>query len=115
MKNKILIGMLVVIISLGLLKGLSILIFQKTVETTITKTDRECKSTETGAAECRYMVYTPDEVFENVDSFMHFKFNSSDYNNKLLPGKTYKLTVYGWRIPLLSWYRNVINYEEINN
>ena len=32
---------------------------------------------------------------------------------ELEKGKTYKMRVYGWRIPFMSWYRNIIEIEEI--
>jgi hypothetical protein len=86
---------------------------ESTIVTTITKTDRECKADSNGATTCRYMIYTPDEVFENVDTWWYLKFDSSDFNNKLSGGigKSYKLTVYGFRIPFFSQYRNVVDYE----
>lgn len=93
----------------GLRKGYAVAT-EEVVQTYISKTDRECKSSN----ECRYVVYTPDEVFENVDSWLYFKFNSSDFQNKLVQGKEYRLTVYGFRVPFLSWYRNVVKYEPVN-
>jgi len=56
---------------------------------------------------CRYLIFTDSEVFENVDSWWHFKFNSSDIYAKLNKGKKAKIKVYGYRVPFLSWYRNI--------
>ena len=80
------------------------------VEVKIVKTDRECTST---GGTCRYMVYTDNEVFTNIDEFWFFKFNSSDVNNKLLPltGQTAKIKVSGMRFSWFSWYRNVISVQ----
>ena len=54
----------------------------------------------------RYLVYTTTETFENTDCFCLFKFNSSDIQGKLDKGR-YRVLVYGYRIPFLSWYRNI--------
>ena len=60
----------------------------------------------------KYLVFTENEVFENVDDMIpFFKFNSSDIQGKLHVGETYKLTVWGWRINFLSWYRNILNVQ----
>ena len=60
----------------------------------------------------KYLVFTENEVFENVDDMIPFlKFNSSDIQGKLHVGETYKLTVWGWRINFLSWYRNILNVQ----
>lgn len=82
---------------------------EEIVTTTISGKERECIS-----QDCRYVVYTTDEVFENRDSWWYLKFNSSDYHNKLVPGKEYRLTVYGFRVGFLSWYRNIVDYEQVN-
>jgi len=57
----------------------------------------------------KFIIYTENEVFENTDNWLFVKFNSADFQNKLEVGKTYKVKVAGWRIPLLSMYRNVID------
>lgn len=66
----------------------------------------------------KYLVYADTEdgeslVFENTDSLFHGKFNSSNVQGKLKEGKTYELTVCGYRIPFLSSYQNIINVEEV--
>ena len=59
-----------------------------------------------------YLIYTEKgEVLENSDLLFYGKFNSSDFQSKLKEGETYKVKVLGWRIPLLSRYRNIV---EIN-
>lgn len=67
----------------------------------------------------KYMVFTElddgnVEVFENRDSLPMFKWNSSDIQAKLKPGKKYTATVTGWRIQFLSMYRNIVSVEEVN-
>lgn len=59
----------------------------------------------------KFIVYTKDEVFENTDSWIYFKFNSTDYQNQLKIDTTYKVKVVGWRIPFLSTYRNIIEIK----
>ena len=61
--------------------------------------------------ENKFLIFTKGEVFENSDSFLYFKFNSSDYQNDLEVGKTYKTKVVGWRVPFFSMYRNIVEYE----
>jgi hypothetical protein len=39
------------------------------------------------------------------------KFNSSDIYNQLEKGKKYRIKVYGFRIPFLSWYKNIIEVK----
>lgn len=97
---------------------------QETVEIKVRKLERI--STGSGEnLEHKYIVSTEVvgedfEVFENTDSWLFLKFNSADYQNQLEVGKTYKIKVIGWRIPLLSSYRNIVkiysnkqlNYEK---
>lgn len=61
----------------------------------------------------RYLIFTNNEVFENQDSWLRFKFNSSDMYNEMKVGTTYKAKVYGWRVRFLSWYRNVVSVEVV--
>lgn len=73
---------------------------------TVTKTER----IKSGEGE-KYLLYTKDEVFENTDSWLYFKFNSSDFQNKLKNGKPHKVKVAGWRVPFFSMYRNVVKIK----
>ena len=61
-----------------------------------------------------YLIFTPNEVFEDCDSYLFLKFNSSDIYNMLEKGKYYRVKVVGWRIPFLSMYRNIINVRMKN-
>lgn len=60
----------------------------------------------------KYLVFTEEEVFENTDIIVRFKFNSSDIYGRLQEGESYKLLVCGWRIPILSRYRNIIKIKD---
>lgn len=60
----------------------------------------------------KYLVFTNvGETFENTDSWWHLKFGSSDIQGRLTVGETYNAKVYGWRVPFLSWYRNIIEIK----
>lgn len=68
--------------------------------------------------ESKYLIYceTLDGesiVFENTDSFLRGKFNSSDMYGSIEDGKMYKFTVVGIRVRFLSVYQNIISYEEL--
>lgn len=59
-----------------------------------------------------YLIFTKLEdgktrVFQNTDSFLEFKWDSSDVYGKLEVGKTYKIKTYGWRMPMFSAYENI--------
>lgn len=84
------------------------------IEITVNEKERVTQSTAEGV-DSKYLIYTDEEVLENTDSVWYWKFNSSDYYGSLKEGETYKARVYGFRIPFLSWYRNIIELEAINH
>lgn len=56
----------------------------------------------------KYLVFTDHGVFENTDAWQYFKFNSSDVQGQLMqPGK-YHVRYYGFRVPFMSMYPNII-------
>lgn len=61
----------------------------------------------------KYLIYSDDEVFENVDDWFYLKFSSSDIYGQLNEGETYKLWLSGWRIQIFSSYRNIISIEKV--
>lgn len=61
---------------------------------------------------CWWFVYTDKEVFKDTDSLFFFKFNSADIANGLQPGKTYCVKVNMFRVPFMSWFRNVLSFKE---
>ena len=71
-----------------------------------TETDRE-----TGKVTSTYLIYTDRGVFRNDDAGWFVKFDSSDFYGDLDVGKTYRLKVYGWRIPILSMYPNIVRMK----
>ena len=74
---------------------------------TITVVDKE-RVVDSGGGDSKYLVFTETEVFENTDCLALGKFNSSDVYGQLEIGETYQVQVYGWRIPFLSMYRNIV-------
>jgi len=68
----------------------------------------------------RYLAFTTDlktpyevRVFENVDSTLEFKWNSSNLQTKLMDAqqnhKTCEIRAYGFRMPLFSSYKNIVD------
>lgn len=55
----------------------------------------------------KYLVFAKGETFQNTDAMFHGKWNSSDLHGKIQPGE-WNMKVYGYRIPLLSTYRNIV-------
>ena len=78
------------------------------VEDCVTKTERINKSNES-----YYLVFAENEVYKNEDSFIRFKFNSSDFYRDIKEEECYEFTVQGWRIPFLSMYRNIYKLDSI--
>jgi len=84
-----------------------------TVETVDVMVKKSERMSQKGGA--KYLVFTKNEVFENTDSAWHNKFNSSDFYNELEVGKRYSFKVYGYRMPMFSSYRNIFEYEAIED
>ena len=101
------------IIVAGLIAGvgffMSAYLREETVSITIKDKERVVDRDGQGS---RYLIWTDDETFENVDSLIKGKFNSSDLYGKLEAGKTYDCKVYGWRNGFFSMYRNIIECKE---
>ena len=61
-----------------------------------------------------YRIWTDHEVFRLDDTFIEGNWDTSDDFGTLREGECYRLGVYGWRIQLLSWYRNIHSIEPID-
>lgn len=77
---------------------------------TVTVTDKMGLPKESGM---QYRIYTDSEVFCNEDSFLFRKWNSSDFYGQIEKGATYRMRVAGWRVPRLSWYRNIVEFVPV--
>jgi len=62
-----------------------------------------------------YLVFVEGETFQVADSWLFLRFSSSDCYGSINPGATYRMKVAGWRVPLLSWYRNIIEAEHVTD
>lgn len=88
-------------------------------EYTITVSDKERVYSKQGKeSSSKYLVFGDDEngnslVFENTDNIFRFKFNSSNMQGKLKENHTYKITVTGIRVPIISAYENIIKADEV--
>jgi hypothetical protein len=87
---------------------------------TVTGKDRIVETSNSGKRQdisSKYLVFTKNkdgvEVFENTDSLLNGKFNSSDVQAQLEIGKQYRAAVYGWRIPFFSSYRNIVEAKPL--
>ncbi len=75
-------------------------------EFTVTKTERH----EDGY----YLVYTEDSgTFKVADSWIPWRWDSSDEYGKIEVGNSYTADTYGWRIPFFSSYENIFNAEVV--
>jgi hypothetical protein len=57
----------------------------------------------------KYLIFTNQEVFENTDTILFLKYNSSDIYGAIQPDQTCEFRVVGWRVPFLSMYRNIVS------
>jgi len=83
---------------------------------TATVTDKTRITTEDGGY---YLIFCENEQtgeyyeFKCSDEALRGKFNSSSFYNRIKVGKSYDFTVVGYRLPLVSAYQNIIDFEEV--
>lgn len=70
------------------------------------------------STDSKYLVFVDDvngesRVFENTDTLLRLKWNSSNIQGELKVGHTYKITVVGFRMSFMSMYENIIKVEEV--
>lgn len=61
----------------------------------------------------KYLVWVKTDdgqkrVLENTDSILEGKYKSSELYGNLKKGKKYKIKTYGWRIPFMDRYENIV-------
>ncbi len=88
---------------------------------TVDRKERRCASSfgdGDDTLQCRYTVYgTRGEVFSNNDAILVGeppKMDSMVLQERLRVGRTYRVELMGWRVPLLSWHMNIINARDIS-
>lgn len=111
--NKVMFGGIVfLVLAIGSCNAFVVYGTQDEVQVTVNKTERVVQGFGDSQTS-KYLVFTDKETFENTDTLFYLKYNSSDVHSKLSDGKTYKLKVYGFRIPFLSMYRNIIGVQQV--
>lgn len=60
-----------------------------------------------------YLVFTDKTTYEIDDTWIHWRWDSSDVYGRIQQGKTYTADLQGYRIPFLSMYPNIINPKEV--
>src|SRR5690242_10075888 len=81
-----------------------------TKDVTVTVTDKVVKNSKNDST---YLIFTDKGVFEDSDTLINGKWNSSDFYNELKVGKTYTLHVRGIRNHVLSWYPNILTVKPV--
>lgn len=112
--KKFLVGLIAVVAIVGVFFGCNFANFNDH-SAQITVTDKE-RVNEGDSS--KYLIMGKDEngntvVYENTDIFWRGEFDSSNFYADIEIGKTYNVTLVGFRIPVFSWYENIVSYEEI--
>lgn len=120
MSNRSLLGYLTAIILVVIaVITVPVMNFSNDHKYTITITDKERVTTQSVKDNTsKYLIYGEDEngktyVFEDTDTLFRWKFNSSDVYGALKEGETYELTVIGFRVHILNWYENIIDFKAV--
>lgn len=88
------------------------LIYAQTLDTVRFTVNKVERVVDRGGQSARYMVFTDKESFENTDVWLLGKYDSADLHGRIRPGSTYQARVSGWRVPMLSWFRNIISLQD---
>lgn len=76
---------------------------------TVKNKERICEGGKSGS--CKYLIFTEQGVYSNVDDLYQLKFNSSDIYNEIEVGQTYDVKVNWYRVPFMSWYQNILEIK----
>lgn len=111
-RTKLWIGVFFTLLVIGLLP-LKIWIHYSTLDTVQVQVQgKERITTGSGnSVTSKYLIFTDIETFENVDSLLALKFNSSDVYGAIKEGQTCTFQVTGFRIPFFSSYRNILEAQ----
>lgn len=61
----------------------------------------------------KFLVFTGVTTYEVGDTLLLWRWDSADVYGRLTVGKTYRATLQGWRIPILSMYPNILDPVEV--
>lgn len=81
---------------------------------TATVTDKDIKNYSSSS---KFLVFTKTEdgttkVFSMEDTLIKGRWNTADDYAEIEIGETYTFTVIGWRIPFMSEYENIIEFQK---
>lgn len=85
---------------------------EHTVTATVDSKERVCESSRDSGQKCEYRVFTDNGVFKVTDTWLYWRFNSSDVYAGIKQGRTYRFRVVGVRAGFLSSYENIIEASE---
>lgn len=115
----------IIILALLALIGVGCASYSKTSTVTLHIIGKESVTTHdsSGNADHEYRVYAKEDTYVVKDSIVHPRFNSSNvYANLPIPvgagnpshAVAMRCEVYGYRIPLLSSFKNILKCSKIN-
>lgn len=82
----------------------------RNVDFTVQRVERVTNADGNGA---KYLVWSQEgDTYQNIDSFWWLKYNSSDVQGQLVPGKKITAKISGLRFGFFSWYPNIIEVEK---
>lgn len=99
-------GAIVALLALGIAGSVYIHTSSQAEVRGVVVTDKERVTT--SDSDGKYLIFTDEETFENVDSMLAMKFNSSDVYGRIKRGQTCDFRVVGYRMPFFSAYRNIL-------
>jgi hypothetical protein len=115
-------GVIAILVLLFIVGAIGFEIFAVTHKTNVTFTvqDKTIKidcnhDSNGGRCSSKYLIFTDHGVYQDTDSIFYLKFNSSDVYGKLKRNHTYNCKVYGFRIPIISHYKNLVSCKEVTD
>lgn len=104
--------LLIIAIIIGIFSFVS---YNSEKEYTVTVTDKIVKNYDDDS---KYLIFTEDgegntQTYEIEDTWLRFRWDSSDMYGKLKVGEKYNIKTIGWRVQFFSWYENIISAEVV--
>lgn len=112
-KRKLLIGILIFAVIVGVVTVISVNYYREK-SYTVRVTEKTVKNYEDGS---KFLIFTKTEdgkirTFRLEDNLWVLQFDSADKYAEIEIGQTYNFTVIGWRIPFFSAYENIVGIEK---
>lgn len=83
-------------------------VYTRLTRETVSVTVQDSYIKRVGKIDYFFIVTDEGETFVNHDVSTLLKFNSADFQSQLKVGRKVKVDVTGWRIPILSSFRNIV-------